>query len=851
MGRKPPLAQGESSVLQVSPGTILLLLAALLAAAWAAGILRARLEDGRLTLQLGRGRGRLTLELRDSWLLLSFALILGWGVGAAVEHSAWVPGTDGRMVPAVALATGLGWLMIAAGAARGAYLLGSLITIIGGLALLTPSPLTGGFTLEAMRKWLSDLSGQTNLQLLMAMLLMFLVTGLWTSWWVFKRRNGLVALLPSGTILAVEIINDTSPSLVFYTLVWLAAAAAVLLRLNFVDLKDSWRRRRLPHASDTGWAFGEIGVEATVAILVVAFLMPPLSNTDISGMLIPGVVRPDDFHPFGIGASGNGGSSVGTIGYSDVVRPGSQLKAKSQVVMVITGDSPTLSPYWRGAALAGWDGIQWYQLPSTDNVPVRQQPSVASGAQIPRDDLPIDPQRLQVIHNTIHMAVPASAVKQTVFGAGELLSVKGQAVSVRGIMTSVPAPPGANPALVNVQGDNQPTASFDSIDKVQLVKQSSSPVTYSVTEALPDVDVTDLQNAGTDYPGWLAPYITLYYNGRVAGGYPNPRDSDIAGLARSIVAAAHASNPYDQAKAIEAWFQQKGRFTYTLTPPRAPAGVRPLDYFLFNSRRGFCQDFSTAMNVMLRMLGIPSRQMTGFGQGTYDTKSRSYVVNSLDAHSWVEVYFPGYGWQPFEPTPDGINQPVVRPLTASQLGSAVSAPSATPRTAVPPGLRESAPNGGNGSGVGTAFPDLLRPLLIALGVLVVLALLALLLAVRWLLAARDLPRIWKRLLFLGDRLQVRRRAGDTPQEYGDRLAASVPGLDTELQRLAALYTRASFRRGGLTTDELADARRRWARVRAEYAGLVAHAWRMALRNGSAVSEGEAEASENREPSRRR
>jgi hypothetical protein len=136
-------------------------------------------------------------------------------------------------------------------------------------------------------------------------------------------------------------------------------------------------------------------------------------------------------------------------------------------------------------------------------------------------------------------------------------------------------------------------------------------------------------------------------------------------------------------------------------------------------------------------------------------------------------------------------------------------------------------------------------------VLLLIALILLLLALRWLFSARDLPRIWRRLIVLGDRLRVGRRAGDTPTEFGGRLASSLPELDAEVRRLAALYTRASFRQGGLSTAELAEARRAWARVRASYAGLVARAWRDAARNGRAISEAEAAASENRAPSRPR
>ena len=853
MGPMTSSPQRSVELPQVNTGTILLLLVALLAALWAAGLIRAHYEDGRLILRVWQGRRvAATFDFRDSWLLLGIVLVMGWAVASTVERSGWVPGTDGRLVPAMALATVLGWLFTTAGVSRLGYLLLSPPALAVGLLWFGPAPLATRGDLGALRKWLLDLdqTGQINALLLVSLVVMFLLAGLWTSWWVFRRRNGLVALLPTGTILAVEIINDTSISLTFFTLVWLAASAALLLRINYVALKEGWRKRRLPHAADTGWSFGEIGVEATVAILAVAFLLvPPLSSTDISTTFLPGSFHSDNFHPFGIG-SGSSGGSIGSIGYSEVVRPGSQLKAKSETVMVVSGDTPTLYPYWRGIALAGWDGIQWYELPSTAEVPVRQQPLLAAGASIPRDDLPADPQRLLLLQNSFRVAVPLQTTKGTVFSAGELTAVRNQATTIRGIMTSRPAPaPGPVPTLVNVPGDNTDTASFDTIDRIRLARQLQPPYSYSVSEAIPNVDVADLKSAGTDYPGWVAPYITLYYGGRIAPGYSVTRDNDIASLARQIVDAAGARTPYDQAKAIESWFIAKGRFTYTLTPPQAPAGVRPLDYFLFNSRKGFCQDFSTAMNVMLRTLGIPSRQMSGFGVGTFDEKTHQYTVNALDAHSWVEVYFPGYGWIPFEPTPDGINGPIARPLTREQLNLPPVSPT---DSSVKPRVNLREPNTDVSAGfAGTPFPDLLRPLLTVAGGLLLLLVLAMLFAMRWLLGANDLPRIWRRLLFLGNRLKVRRRAGDTPQEFGGRLAGVVPDHDAELRRLAELYTRASFRRGGLRPDELAEARRAWLRVRRSYAGLVLSAWRDALRNGRVVSAEEAATSRNREPSRRR
>ncbi|MEA2635533.1 MAG: hypothetical protein QOH92_2300 [Chloroflexota bacterium] len=838
---------------QVNPATIALLVVVLLGAAWAAGLLRAHYEEGRATLRVTRaGRVVVTLNLRDTWLLLALSLLMGWAVAAAVERSAWVPDTDGRLVPALALTSVLGWLFVCAGLRRFAYGIASLGAALVSLALFTPSPLTSaGLSVPALRKWSLDLPGQTNLLLLMGLLVMFALAGVWTSWWIFRRHNGLVALLPSGTILAVEIINDTSAGLGFFVVVWLAAAASVLLRLNFVALKENWRARRLPHAADTGWTFGEVGVEATVGILAIAFLiLPPLSSSDISGVLIPGVVHTDLAHPFGIGSGSGPGGGIGSIGYSETVRPGSQLKAKSQTVMRVSGDAPIYYPYWRGIALAGWDGIQWYQLPSTPEVPVRQQPLVAAGAAVPRDDLPSDSQRIQIQHDTFQVIVPPEQTLSTVFSAGELVSVN-QPSKVRGIMTSEAGLPGPVPALVNVTGDNVSPSTFDTVDSVHFANRVRAPYTFSVTEAIPNSAVDELKSAGTDYPAWTAPYVSLYAGGVSAKGYSTARDAEIAALAQTIVRAANATTPYDQAKAIESWFQDKdkGHFSYTLLTPTAPVGVRPLDYFLFTSKKGYCQDFSTAMNVMLRTLGIPSRQLSGFGLGVLDDKTHQYVVNAVDAHSWVEVFFPGYGWIPFEPTPDNVNAPITRPATRALL-NVPSTPS-TEATARPRSIPKEPVVDTGGSTANGAFPDIWRQVLVAGGALLVLLTIGILLLARWLLAVRDVPRIWRRLLFLGDRLKVPRHQGDTPQEFGGRLATVVPPLDEEVRRLANLYTRASFRREGLSADELADARRAWQRIRGSYAGLVVGAWRDAWRRGRVVSAEEGAASENPEPSRRR
>ena len=115
-------------------------------------------------------------------------------------------------------------------------------------------------------------------------------------------------------------------------------------------------------------------------------------------------------------------------------------------------------------------------------------------------------------------------------------------------------------------------------------------------------------------------------------------------LAREL--AAGATTPYAAARRIERGL--RSRYAYDQDVPDHDL---PLPAFLFEDRRGYCQQFSGAMALMLRMLGIPARVSTGFAPGGRDPERGTFLVEDLDAHSWVEVFFPRIGWVPFEPTP--------------------------------------------------------------------------------------------------------------------------------------------------------------------------------------------------------
>ncbi|MGH3065648.1 MAG: transglutaminaseTgpA domain-containing protein [Gaiellaceae bacterium] len=117
-------------------------------------------------------------------------------------------------------------------------------------------------------------------------------------------------------------------------------------------------------------------------------------------------------------------------------------------------------------------------------------------------------------------------------------------------------------------------------------------------------------------------------------------------LARRV--AGDARSPYAAVLALESWFRQSGGFRYDESPPRVKHA--PLVAFVTRTRAGYCQHFAGAMAAMLRMLGIPARVAVGFTSGTRDDDGK-WIVTDHEAHAWVEVWFRGLGWVPFDPTP--------------------------------------------------------------------------------------------------------------------------------------------------------------------------------------------------------
>ncbi len=188
------------------------------------------------------------------------------------------------------------------------------------------------------------------------------------------------------------------------------------------------------------------------------------------------------------------------------------------------------------------------------------------------------------------------------------------------------------------------------------------PMSYRLTAVIPRVRPEQLVGLGKDYPSdYREAYLMLpmfpaeqvrqnpsleqEWNTTWSPRYENDEFRDIYALNRTIV--GDATDPYEQTIRIERYLRT--HFRYSLLVPPSPFSS-PIAAFLFDTHTGYCQHFAGAMALLLRLNGIPSRVAVGFITGNL-VDTQTYEVTTNNAHSWVEAYFPGQGWLPFDPTP--------------------------------------------------------------------------------------------------------------------------------------------------------------------------------------------------------
>ncbi|MGA2458962.1 MAG: DUF3488 and transglutaminase-like domain-containing protein [Terriglobales bacterium] len=303
-------------------------------------------------------------------------------------------------------------------------------------------------------------------------------------------------------------------------------------------------------------------------------------------------------------------SDVST-GFTDRVQLGriGQIQQSSAVVMHIEIQNDLQGAYdlkWRGVALSAFDGRVW----SNSFEQTQLRPAGDGSYQLAPLPLVDTRDASAIVGRPIRYRVLMEPLGTNVFFLAE------RPQSLKGNFRLVSTDAGG--AVYNLDAENP-------INR------------YEAESQLPEIDSDELRLAANTAPGGMDEYLKL-----------PPLDVRIAKLAEEITASAPSN--YEKAIALEHYLAN--HFGYTLQLPSS-VPQDPLANFLFERKHGHCEYFASSMAVMLRYLRIPSRMVTGFRGGEFNDLTGQYVVRASDAHSWVEAYFPGYGWISFDPTPAG------------------------------------------------------------------------------------------------------------------------------------------------------------------------------------------------------
>jgi hypothetical protein len=310
-------------------------------------------------------------------------------------------------------------------------------------------------------------------------------------------------------------------------------------------------------------------------------------------------------------------------GFSDNVELGQigEIKKNPAVVMRVKTGAPVgyARLRWRGIALTTFDGRRW----STPNhrQPITLTPSFPGQINVADPEQNLNEPGIDLNYEALVEPMATDAI----FVAPNAVSILG------GFNGEGPNPMSVRRAYVFRDFTGSLSNPF----------RNYAPVRYFGVSRLPTLQPAKLRAASTDYPELVREtYLQL------------PQlDKRILPFTQSVT--ARATNPYDKAVAIENYLRT--RFTYTLDLT-GNVDKDPLATFLFKTRAGHCEYFASAMAIMLRAIGIPSREVNGFLPGEYNDLGGDYIVRASDAHSWVEAFFPGTGWVTFDPTPASNEQ---------------------------------------------------------------------------------------------------------------------------------------------------------------------------------------------------
>ena len=425
----------------------------------------------------------------------------------------------------------------------------------------------------------------------------------WAAWAVRRRERPFEALLPGIALLAATLgYVDGSPT---YLIPALGAWLLLMILSSAGARERQWNLKGIDFAEDIRFDVAMSSVPLAVLLLSLAAIVPSVSVAQVARYVQRSLASP-------LGKSNPFSDSLGLIQqpkpesiFDEVRMPGlprqhllgSGPELSKRLVMTVRIDDPlpkSPSPnYWRSVTYDRYTGRGWMTNATEE---------VTYGAG----------------ERTIDRA---SAAQRLVQQDVQVLGDTGGLILAAGTL---------------VTADRDFRVAWRSQPDGDIFGANIGVSNYHVESLVPVAGEAELRSAGSIYPGWIgARYLDL----------PDDLPERVRVLARDLTAVA--PTPYDRARAIEAYLRQ---FPYTLDVTAPPATRDVVDYFLFDLRRGYCDYYASAMVVLARAAGLPTRLVVGYAMGTFDESQARYIVSEADAHSWVEVYFPSYGWIEFEPT---------------------------------------------------------------------------------------------------------------------------------------------------------------------------------------------------------
>jgi len=614
-------------------------------------------------------------------------------------------------------------------------------------------------------------------------------------WSIMRHGYTWRAIIPAGLVLLINTYYSPA-SIIGFLVVFTLIVLILLIRTNLAEQQLRWRENRIYFNPDITFDFLRNGFYFSAAVLAFAMIAPGLGrNLQVRGVLAPinqqWQETTQEWNRLYEGLNRRQVASSAAFGRS--LRLGGARDVGNRIIF--QADS-ALGRYWRAVVFDTYDGRQWYNT-SED------QATFETSQPIPVGDW----QMRQFITQTITLR---SATGRVVFGPPDIYSVD---LPLDTAIRTVGSVPPIITSDITGPGEEDGAGLPVELTLARSTEPLENGSSYTVVSYHAAITELALREARTVYPPIIEErYLQL----------PENFSTQVSEMARTVTAGYETV--YDKTKALEGFLRTNYQYNEEISAP--PPDRDPVEYFLYEIRQGYCDYYATSMAVMLRSLGIPARTVSGYAEGVFDEEIEQYLVTERDAHTWVEVYFPDFGWIEFEPTAG--ESPLNRPSGTEPTDSSSLAPNIpnNPNDGINPGenplddfqdpaldnlIEDEPPFFTDASTTLAEQPwwvwGLLTPLLLIIGVMVLRFI-----QVRGPTAfTPDLPPIlYERLQLWATRLGFPLRQEMTPYEQSSRLGRSIPEGKGYIQSITENYVQYRFSNqsailGGLNADGLVDA----------------------------------------------